>query len=96
MPDHLYSAILINTVLSGDFAAKVITKVRREEAVPKAAALQSAIFNSYHLRSRNVEVVREFADTMPIIQADRQQLRQLFLNLLNKPSDDQATGGLPS
>jgi PAS domain S-box-containing protein len=50
-------------------------------------------FVHYHLRSRNIEVVREFADTIPMIQADRQQLRQLFLNLLTNASDAMPQGG---
>ena len=37
--------------------------------------------------------MREFADPLPTIQADRQQLRQLFLNLLTNASDAMAQGG---
>jgi signal transduction histidine kinase len=53
----------------------------------------SVEFVHYHLRSNNVEVVREFADGLPSIQADRQQLRQLFLNLLTNASDAMPQGG---
>ena len=50
-------------------------------------------FVHYHLRNRKIEVVHEFADPLPTIQADRQQLRQLFLNLLTNASDAMSEGG---
>jgi signal transduction histidine kinase len=54
----------------------------------------SVEFVHYHLRSHNIEVVREFADGLPSIQADREQLRQLFLNLLTNASDSMPQGGI--
>jgi PAS domain S-box-containing protein len=47
----------------------------------------------YHLRGRNIEVLREFDATLPTIQADRQQLRQVLLNLLTNASDAMPQGG---
>lgn len=47
----------------------------------------------YHLRSNNIEVEREFADGLSPIQADRQQLRQVFLNLLTNAADAMPQGG---
>jgi len=47
----------------------------------------------YHLRQRQVAVVRDFAPELPLIQADRQQLRQLFLNLFANASDAMLQGG---
>jgi PAS domain S-box-containing protein len=50
-------------------------------------------FIEHYLRSRRINVVREFADTLPILHADRQQLRQVFLNLLMNASDAMTEGG---
>jgi PAS domain S-box-containing protein len=47
----------------------------------------------YHLRKQRITVVREFADEPPIIQADRQHLRQLFLNLITNAGDAMPQGG---
>ena len=48
---------------------------------------------SYYLRNRRVEVVTEFAHPLPAIHADRQQLRQVFLNLMTNASDAMPEGG---
>jgi PAS domain S-box-containing protein len=47
----------------------------------------------YHLRKNNIVIRREFAKEAPRIHADRQQLRQLFLNLLTNASDAMPQGG---
>ena len=47
----------------------------------------------YHLRSNNVKIVREYDANLPTIQADRQQLRQVFLNLMTNASDAMKSGG---
>ena len=47
----------------------------------------------YNLRTRKIEVVRELGPALPAIQADRQQLRQVFLNLLTNASDAMPQGG---
>jgi signal transduction histidine kinase len=47
----------------------------------------------FHLRKQRIAVVREFADELPVIQADRQRLRQLFLNLIINACDAMPQGG---
>ena len=47
----------------------------------------------YHFRKNNIEVIREFAPEVPRILADRQQLRQLFLNLFTNAGDAMPKGG---
>jgi len=41
----------------------------------------------YHLRNQKIEVLREFDANLPMMAADRQKLRQVFLNLLTNASD---------
>lgn len=50
-------------------------------------------FIEHYLSSRQINVVREFAETIPNLHADRQQLRQVFLNLLTNASDAMTQGG---
>jgi len=47
----------------------------------------------YHLRNQKIDVAREFDANVPMMAADRQQLRQVFLNLVTNASDAMPFGG---
>jgi signal transduction histidine kinase len=47
----------------------------------------------YHLRKCGIEVREDFEDGIPMISADPEQLRQVFLNLLTNASDAMPSGG---
>ncbi len=47
----------------------------------------------HHLRNRQINVVKELSEDTPAIFADRQKLRQVFLNLLSNASDAMLEGG---
>ncbi|MCS6851866.1 MAG: PAS domain S-box protein [Gemmataceae bacterium] len=48
---------------------------------------------AHHLRKRQIQVVQELTPGTPDIFADRQKLRQVFLNLLTNASDAMPQGG---
>jgi len=47
----------------------------------------------YHLRKYNILTVQELSPETPLVQADRQQLRQVFLNLYSNAADAMPQGG---
>ncbi len=47
----------------------------------------------YHLRKHGISVQQEISADIPLIHADRQQLRQLFLNLFTNSGDAMPQGG---
>jgi len=76
-------AALVNNLLlfSRRSHRQVSTVDLREEVTT------SLDFLSYHLRNHKIEAVCDFSAELPTVQADRQQLRQLFLNLLTNACD---------
>jgi len=47
----------------------------------------------YHLKKHGIHVEPDFSPDVPIIYADRQQLRQVFLNLFTNATDAMEAGG---
>jgi PAS domain S-box-containing protein len=82
-------ASLVNNLLQ--FSRRSHRQVSTVDVCDEIA--NSVDFVSFHLRSHRIEVVRDSVAALPTIQADRQQLRQLFLNLLTNASDAMPHGG---
>ena len=59
----------------------------------RAELRDSLEFIQYHLLSRKIDIVQYLADDLATIQADRQQLLQVFLNLLTNAGDAMPGGG---
>jgi signal transduction histidine kinase len=82
----------------GQLVANLLQFTRRGQQQVSTLDVREEIERSlelihYHLRHRQITVVRQFAPDVPMVQADRQQLRQLFLNLFTNASDAMLEGG---
>ena len=81
-----------------DLVANLLQFCRRGPDEISTVDLQKELAESvdliqHHLRNRQVQVSQELATDMPAIYANRQKLRQVFLNLLTNASDAMAQGG---
>lgn len=71
---------------------------RRSHAEISTLDLRKELTNSlefieHYLRIHKVDVVRDFASVLPSVHADRQRLREVFLNLITNASDAMPHGG---
>src|SRR5712691_4812297 len=82
----------------GNLVANLLQFSRRSQPQIATVDVREEITNTldlihYLLRHRRISVVREFAPDVPMVLADRELLRQLFLNLLTNASDAMLQGG---
>jgi len=76
----------------GHLVANLLQFSRRNQPQISTVNVREEIIHTldliaHHLRNRRIRVVREFAPDVPMMHADRELLRQLFLNLLTNASD---------
>ena len=82
----------------GDLVANLLQFARRGDGQASTVEIRQELAKAleliYHnLRKRLISIVQEFAPDTPTIYADRQKLRQVFLNLLTNASDAMPQGG---
>ncbi|MDQ1708053.1 MAG: hypothetical protein QOJ88_1264 [Pyrinomonadaceae bacterium] len=97
---HLKSLEVIEQEVArmGTLVGNLLQFSRRSHKQLSTVDLSDELANSldfiqYHLRSHKIEIVSELSAGLPTVQADRQQLRQVFLNLLTNASDAMPQGG---
>jgi PAS domain S-box-containing protein len=82
----------------GELVANLLQFSRRGEGQASTVDIRQELAKTvelihHHLRKHLVTVVQEFAPETPTIYADRQKLRQIFLNLLSNAADAMPEGG---
>jgi PAS domain S-box-containing protein len=73
------------------FSRRGVEQISTVDARPELSKAVELVH--HHLRKRLITVVQEFSPNTPVIYADRQKLRQVFLNLLTNASDAMPHGG---
>jgi PAS domain S-box-containing protein len=82
----------------GDLVANLLQFARRGREESSTVDVRQELTKAvelihHHLRKRLITVAQELAPDTPIIYADRQKLRQVFLNLLTNAGDAMPQGG---
>jgi PAS domain S-box-containing protein len=82
----------------GNLVANLLQFSRRKDSQVSTIDIRTEVAGTLellhsHLRNRNVEVAMEFAPNAQRVHADRQQLRQVFLNVLTNAADAMPNGG---
>ncbi len=82
----------------GDLVANLLQFSRRGDDQISTVDIRQELAKAvelihFNFRKRLINVVQEFAPDTPTIYADRQKLRQVFLNLLTNASDAMPQGG---
>jgi two-component system, NtrC family, sensor kinase len=91
--------IIDETVRCKNIVAGLLNFARQQELLTQEtdvhALLERAIESvSYHAAFDPLTILREYAAELPPIQADPEQLQQVFINLLNNAAEAMAEGGI--
>jgi len=98
-PSHRPLAIVAEEVeRMGNLVSNLLQFSRRRDSQVSTIDVSAEIKNTLellhnHLRNRNINVSLEISAESQMVQADRQQLRQVFLNVLTNAADAMFEGG---
>lgn len=95
---HIFEVISQELERMGTLVANLLQFSRRSHSQVSTLSLYEEVAGTlelihYHLKKRNIKTVLDFPIDLPLIHADRQQIRQLFLNLFTNAGDAMPNGG---